>query len=208
MDELGKGVVVDIAKIVLQIQSDLVTNNEEIYLVLGSDGDLFSVEICSGEFASRKIIKLIHIEIKPKQEQTYELKDIIQLSTAAEWNAFIKLLSIAVPASKIEICHPLDGSGNFLTDWNAAVEMVSTNNGKLNIRCEGNVMMSDHITEQHPVPWKLEKGSENYRSVILDKNNAIVLIGFNGSTSNEVSDEVLEEIVDCVNKFNMLQKLN
>jgi hypothetical protein len=141
MGDLGNGVVFGIAKIVQSIKLDLITNNEDIYLVLGSDGDLFSVEICSGEFASRKIIKLIHIEIKPKQEQTYELKDIIQLSTAAEWNAFIKLLSIAIQASKIEICLPLDGSGEFLTDWNAAVYMVSTNNGKLSVfDCKGNTV--------------------------------------------------------------------
>lgn len=203
MEDLGQNVLFNIAKIVQQMKKELVANNEDVYLVIGSDGDLFSVEICSGEFDSRKIIKMMHINIKPNAKQPYELKDIIQLTTASEWNAFIKLLSIAVQASKVEICHPLDRNGNFLTDWNAALDMVSTDNGKLNIRCEGNVMMSDPITKQHPVPWKLQKGNEDYRSVILDKNNAIVLIGFNGSTSNEVRNEVLEEIVACVNKFNM-----
>ncbi len=203
MKDLGQNVLFNIAKIVQQMKKELVANNEDVYLVIGSDGDLFSVEICSGEFDSRKIIKLIHINIKPKAEQPYELKDIIQLATASEWNAFIKLLSIAVQASKVEICHPIDGNGEFLTDWDSAVEMVSTDNEKLNSLCEDNIIMSDHITEHHPVPWKLEKGSENYRSVILDQNNAIVLIGFNGSASNEVSDDVLQEIVACVNKFNM-----
>lgn len=53
--------------------------------------------------------------------------------------------------------------------------------------------------EQHPTPWKLETGGENYRPVVLDHNNAIVLIGFNGSASNEVGDDVLQEIVTCVN---------
>jgi hypothetical protein len=53
--------------------------------------------------------------------------------------------------------------------------------------------------ELHPTPWKLETGGENYRPVVLDHNNAIVLTGFNGSASNEVSDDVLQEIVTCVN---------
>jgi hypothetical protein len=101
------------------------------YLVLGSEGDSFLVEICSGLMKGRTIHKTIHISFDNHKDwlilnQDVAAKEIvISLRDPSYLIAFLALLVAALNA-EIKVLHPLDANGNFLIYWQEALDIATS----------------------------------------------------------------------------------
>lgn len=111
----------------------LIDIKENIYPVLGVEGNNFFIEIATGILEDRQILKTIYVEISRasnnvKFEEALITDNDISIEVPDE-SLLIALLGLFenVMSAKTKILHPLDDNGNFLPGWNQAIVTVSSN---------------------------------------------------------------------------------
>jgi hypothetical protein len=122
-----------LANCVIDIIKSIDRAEKDTYPVLGAEGNKFFIEIATGIFGDRQILKTIYVEIC-RDSSGVMLEDAlisdndisIGLPDESLLIALLGLFENAMNA-KTMILHPLDDKGNFLPGWNQAVVTVSSN---------------------------------------------------------------------------------
>ena len=123
--------LVQIGKFVSNVVQSTERGSKICYPVLGSSGDLFLIEIASGEMKSRTILRSVYVELKGNQKDSIVIQSdltgseiTISVIDASQLVALLGLFETALRQNTRPL-HPLDTNGNYFKDWCHALNAAS-----------------------------------------------------------------------------------
>lgn len=121
--------LVSLGQFAAAVAKTLDHDQNNVFPVLGAEGDNFYIQICSGEdFVGRKVLKIIHVEFDPLEANIGSAEPIevmVTLPDASHLVALLSLLQIALSTKRVMIHHPLDGYGDHLLMWDRSMLAAS-----------------------------------------------------------------------------------
>lgn len=127
--------LVALGEFVAEFVSTTRRENVPHYPVLGAEGRDFFIEVATGPFETRQILRTVYVELQDDLERpvlpslagTDDDSFSIALPNAAFLIGLVGFFQRALDAHAV-ILHPLNSNGNFLPKWNQAVIAASSKN--------------------------------------------------------------------------------
>jgi hypothetical protein len=125
MDDNAK-FLADLAAFTIQVSAS--ARALDAYPVLGADEPIMFVDLCTGDFDRRKILKAIHVDVDPSQNCKFVGVEVgrltVEITLERQWQfmAFVALVARSL-RKPITVANPLI-RGNWVSGWEDALEKI------------------------------------------------------------------------------------